>query len=1237
MTIEKNDPHYEKISERCCLDKNADIQTKIDIEPLIELSSGFEDIQPIANNLIDVICKYDIDDLIIAIFCLNSWRRNRSALAQRLSLNLALSKCNSFGTQHIKSYSELEMFYNKISSYLSITRKEDYIIDDYGEVFINHSGRTYPIITGTGHQQVYGAIRYMQTLVTICNCDKELITILEYIHTIIRITKKTNISNSDCIIVFELPSEEFWNTIREMFDNSLFQEKVIAASQIVGQQVGPIEMRHFIKKESRVFPLFNESILVDYYKILLSRATPKEKECHIIQTILSLVENSFNFSPNTPNRVLIKPAVINRKSNKQIISNGILFATPCKEDCFLIAIDKNSMGDDYQLQTVIQQIAELNHAKSLRLVERIERKDDHNICGVDIGQDFEIVYMIVDPYSDITTNWSLCKSFVKYFECNALDAVYILGFSNNLNEVVDFIRFSNTNQIHISTFGGMSNYFFTWKELNRVISSGAIEYDRMIIDHNETEEYVYSYFKSMLCDFPRNNANLFNDPLNWTAETNCLNYVRILHKGCQGFGGEIKALNNNIYIFMAHNAELFTKEDYTQDTKTAVELIDALNQCLFARHDDAICDIDILKGRTLQILFIPWQYAINHSCGFLHDSPQTIVFSDVCVELDRIIIRYTVNPKVILSTIQSANNRQAENTYLIELLQPLYKYSPTGYKHLEKKLAQDSSFKKTFGVLHVEQNYYFSDKSIPIRISAVSFVRAKKEIAKVCLKSEVKSGEYHGKMATEAIRKMQKSTIDVFEKYIARYDKYHLHKKVLNYHSIQQNEIFLNIKRCSAFTDLSEEANDKFKKEIIKNREECRRNVRTSEYLLESNLSIEHQKKTEKCSMEDFEFLLAFADWLVALQDCADICHHTDSDLTITINHEYKVEITLNEIMNKKYDMLISRKYNLNDYQIKYDEVDMKFLENAIDAFNQDTGIDMIELTSFIHYMQQDIVQDVAITEVYPNVFEIEKLQLEHKFNEFLENKIDIDTVDTLIDFLTLNTTALKKVNNKQHEVLPIWEREKRDNRFNVKPLIMQDNKCIFSPVAMNNVLESWKNGITNWHLPYEIGLPKLKSTLEQWKKRYEKEMVQDIAQAFRVAEFDVVAPEVDLIRRFPQEDYPKELGDYDIIAISNCRHEVWIIESKVLQRVESIYEDQMQQKSFFYQHKDDEKFQRRIDYMMKNKKKILASFNIDGLESEYNIIPYMVTNKLFTSKYKEVAFPIITYGELMQILNIHN
>ena len=55
MTIEKNDPHYEKISERCCLDKNADIQTKIDIEPLIELSSGFEDIQPIANNLIDVI------------------------------------------------------------------------------------------------------------------------------------------------------------------------------------------------------------------------------------------------------------------------------------------------------------------------------------------------------------------------------------------------------------------------------------------------------------------------------------------------------------------------------------------------------------------------------------------------------------------------------------------------------------------------------------------------------------------------------------------------------------------------------------------------------------------------------------------------------------------------------------------------------------------------------------------------------------------------------------------------------------------------------------------------------------------------------------------------------------------------------------------------------------------------------------------------------------------------------
>ena len=1233
MKLEKNDPDHDKKCEGCCLDKNTDVQIKIDTEHLKEFHSAFDNIRPIADSLLDVISKYEFSDLTTAIFCLNSWRKNRSALTQRLSLNMALSECGNSGTQHIISYSEFEMFYYEVSKFLTITNQEEYIMDDYGEVFINHFGKTYSTITGTGYQQVYGAIRHMQTLASICNRNEELSTILEYVNTIINLTKETNIPNSDHSITFEIPPEEYWNTITRMFNNPIFQKQATATSQIMWQQLSPIEMRHFIKKESKMYPLFNESILVDCYKILLLNATPKEKKEHITQTILSLVENSFNMSPNTPNRALIKPAIIDRKS-KEVIVKGLLFATRCNENCILIVIDKNSYDDD-QIRATIQQIADLNHTKGLRLAEGVYREDINGVYLIDFDCDCNIIYMIIDPFTDITANWKFRESSIKEFECSAIDAIYLIGFANNLNEVVEFIQYSITNQVLVSSRSGLSGYFFAWKDLNHVIPSGAIEYDKIIIDRNETEEYVYSYFKNMLHEFPRNNAGILNDPLNWVAEVNLQKNIRIIHKGCHGFGGEIKALGRDTYVFMSHNVDFFTKEDFIQYGESLTGIIDELNQRLFAQYADLVCDIDILTGKTLQILFMPWQYAINHSYRFLHDSSREIVFGDEHVEPDRIIIRYSLDPLVITTIFQNGTDLQAEHTYFLELLQPLCKYSPEKYSHLEKKLAERSSLKKTVGVFQIDQKYYFSDESIPTQISAISFTRVRKKIAKICFESGIKPGEYHGKEATAIIRKMQKYMVEIFEKYISYYDKYDLHNEILEYYSIQRHEITLCIKKYSALSELSDEVKDNFEKETIKIREECRRNIRMAGYLLESNLAIEHQKEPKKCSMEDFEFILAFADWLVVLQDCADICYYSDSEITVSISSEYKVDTILNEVAGKMYDSVILRKYDIKEYSIKDDAIDVEFLKSAFEAFNQDTGINIRQLILFMEYMQSDIIQDATSLRTYPNVFEIEKSELIQKYKEYSKDMPDYNMVMTIIDFLTLDTTALKRVNGKQHDVLPIWEREKRDNRFDMKPIIIHDNRCIFSPVTINGALESWKNGMLNWYLPYEIGLSKLKSVLDQWKKRYEDCMVQDIAQIFRTVGFDTVVTEVDLKSRFPQEDYPAELGDYDIIAISKTRHEVWIIESKVLHKVGSIYEDQMQQKSFFYQHKDDEKFQRRINYMMKNKNKILMSFGIN--DSEYVVVSYMVTNKLFVCRYKEIEFSIITYDELEKILKLNN
>ncbi len=1236
MKIERNAPcpcGSGKKYKKCCWNKELKGPSKLDVGFLATTLSDFPHIEPIANNLIDIIKKYQIADITKAVFCLNLWRRNRSALSQCLSLNLALSNIMNFGEKSIHSYNEFKTFFNEIANYLKTSPKEDYIIDDFGEVFINHNGKTYPIITGTGHLQIYAAMRYMQTLVSICNRDDELIILLEYIKTIIDSTKDTNLSNDDCIIAFELPTEDFWNSINILFNDSLFQQQVNAVYGIMGYQTSPIELKHFIKSESNVYPLFNISILVDYYKILLYNASDEEKDKHIYFTILSLVENSYNFSPDTPSRALIEPMLLNKETNETIIEEGLFFVGLAKEK-ILVVINKNSFQNHKQINCIIDTINSYNQNSGLRLTERHYREETAGILGVDLEPNQEIAYMLVNSFTDISSPYSDLEEYNSEFNCTPLDLIYMLGFSDTFDEIIEFIEYDKADSTNVFSFGGKNNFFFTWKKFNRNIASGAIDFDYLSIDYNEAENYTYSYFKDRLIDFPRNDQSLFRDPLNWKTEKSDLGCNRFIHKGHYGFGGEAKKLSEELYVFFAKNVEFYIEEDFNQNSHTALNTMDELNQRLFLRYKDLLSNIPILKNKTLQLLYIPWNYAQKkYSTTFLQDSSRRIVFCDEFVDENSVIIRYSSEPENLLNSIEKASNREVENMYFRELLLPLSKYSPNEFKVLEEKLSEEAQLKKTVGVFHMEQQYYFSDKSLDTEISAISYARVRKEIAKICLESGVEPGEYRGKDATLTIRKMQTSVVKVFEKYISSFDKFDLHKRVLNYYSVQQNGIIINLKRYMAFKDLDEEVQIEFEHKTRETREDYRRNSKNAQYLLETNLVIEHIENATICSKEDFEFLIAFANWLVVLQDNADTCHYTDLDIYVSVDSEYKVDAIDTKDAKEKYDSMLLRKYNTKDYYIKNDEVDIDFFEKAMEQFCNDTNVNFQLLILLLDYMQLMLIQEDIAKEIYPNVFSIDKTILLHAFNDNLEEKVDdLNEIGYLIDFITLNPSLLKTIKNTKHDILPIWEREKRENRFEVKPIIMNDEELIFSPISLNYLKTLWTSGMTEWYLPYEIGLTNLKDVLKKWKKRYEDEMVQDIAQIFRTLDFDIVEPDIELMRRFPKDDYPTELGDFDVIAINEERQEIWIIESKVIQKVGSIYEDQMQQKSFFYQHKEDEKFQRRIDYMTKNYHKVLNSFGLQN--SAYKVIPYMVTNKLFMSRYKKIEFPIVTFEELKKIVN---
>lgn len=1234
MKIGRNEPcpcGSGKKYKKCCLLTKTQAPT---VSVSFTGETDFSYIIPNAEKLYERIKDYAFQDLIVAAFCLNLWRRNRSALAQALTLHLALSMDKPFGSLCIKEYSDFQSFFSKISDLLSITVMEDYIIDDYGEVFINHNETSYPIIIGTGYLQVYSMVRYLQTLARIHEVEEDLCSILEYNKTIIDFTKKSNIPNVNQEIVYEIPSEEFWTIITKLFENETFQKQAQDVASILGDLDGPIERKSFVKRNDAYYPLLNYGILADYYKMLLSSVSETEKHDHIIETIHSLLENTFNFSDNPPNRVLINPKIMSNDLKSKIVDKGVIFATATKNNV-IIALDQSAFPKKSFIVDTINKIEQELVKDELCIIEPYLRDPTKGHCGLKLNSSVDIVYILVEPFTDIASHASWFEDRAeKWFDCTAIDLLYFIGFSENFDELVSFIHSDYSDETQLISIGGKSNHFFSWKLSNRNIVSGAIEPTMIHLDFNETEKSTYEFFADTMCEFPKTGKGVFQDPLNWAAKEDALGYVNLHHKGCYGFGGNIKRLNDDTYVFLAHNVEFFTEKDFEHNEHTAIKTIEELNQRLFDRYADQLCEFDILKGKTIQVLFMPWNYANTKIVGgFVSDSTRSIVFSDEYVDKDTVIIRYTLKAEQLLSEIQHSSGRVAENLYFKELLLPLEKYDSEKFKLLQEKLLEDSSLKKTVGVFQIEQPYYFSDRAIDTDINEVSLTKVRKEIAKICLESGAVPGEYKGQDATNVIRAMQTSLVSFFEHKISQFDKIKLHYQALNYYAIQQNGIILNAKRYNAFTDLDERVQREFEEKTRSTREEYKRNAGTITYLLESNLFVKHVDTPQECSKEDFINLLAFADWLVVLQDDADMCHFNDPNYTISVDVDYKVTPVLSDEIQMLYGNLLLRKYNTTDYHIKSDTIDESFLKQSVEAFKKDTGIDLGLVLSLVEYMQLGVTQDGVGEEVYTNVFAVKKEELEKVFFDLLEEKkYTSDDVTKALDFLILDPNLLKTISGSApHDILPIWEREKRDNRFSVKPVILDEEYCIFSPVIMNQVLSLWRSGITEWYLPYEIGLKNLKSVLKKWKKRYEDEMVQDIAAMFRANAEYAVYPEIELFKRFPDDEYPEELGDYDVIAINTSQKEIWLIESKVLQKVGSIYEDQMQQKSFFFQHKDDEKFQRRIDYVKENTGKVLKSFGITP--TDYSIVSYMVTNKLFESRYKEISFPIITFSELQDII----
>lgn len=847
----------------------------------------------------------------------------------------------------------------------------------------------------------------------------------------------------------------------------------------------------------------------------------------------------------------------------------------------------------------------------------------------------DIKFMIYDAWANPSEKHILTRTGdEKYYYCTALDIVYYILFMDDIDELLDYFYFiKGENNSQILGHGGDASTFLAWKNADHVFEKGAIKYSLINVGFDTENEYVVDYYCKKLKDFPLGRGDyILDNPFSWKITPKENGFYEYVQKGKAGFGGLYRIFQNNCYFFFPHNVKFYPDINEYLKYKDAIFMIEDLIQRMMISVKDIIESCSELDGCAVQVMMMPESYARKSDpSGRLLAQERSYVKSDSIISNRKICIRFVPIVDKLFEDISKVKDRTVEVVFFMELMQPLKKYCSDFYSQLGKHMESIKSEKKEVSAISFSVDYTWKQEQESIfRVEDSAYIAVRKHIAEVCYNAGISSGSYYGKHANAVVRTIQKELIEDFEKEVRKYDYLKLFERCLADYSTLLHEIMIHRKRYNSFGDMKDEVRAKVSQDIIKQREEAKHDLRTVSYLLETTL-FNSRRGHVILSAENYQYLLAYANWLVVLSDNADMCYFTDDEVYIKVSGEYIIDVESNRESDQTLGEELAKRMYDNPGRFERDRsADEKFFEKIKQAFARDTGVPLEVFLKLMFYL-----------ETGGNIGS----ELYHRANTLCFWKEDIiddycsvqnvskKLAEKALQLLSINPKRLKTKNNKTDFYLPIGDKEKRCDRYEVNPVYEYDDMIIYSPVAIHFLRDYWENSLFEFCMPYEIGLPSTKNVVTDWKRVYEKKIVFDLENVFKDNGF-IVRSNFEL-KNLDKKKYPQYLGDYDLFAVNLQAKEIWIIECKVIEKVETFYEMYRQQNRFFKENKYDEKFQRRIDFLNANYAEVIRDLKLPI--EKYNIKPYMCVNKVFVSRYKKITFPILSYQEMVAEIGKEN
>ena len=185
---------------------------------------------------------------------------------------------------------------------------------------------------------------------------------------------------------------------------------------------------------------------------------------------------------------------------------------------------------------------------------------------------------------------------------------------------------------------------------------------------------------------------------------------------------------------------------------------------------------------------------------------------------------------------------------------------------------------------------------------------------------------------------------------------------------------------------------------------------RNTLYLIETNLYLHCESET-LATIDDINLLLAYANWLVVLNDVADMCHFADNEAYIEITDEYVVDTLADDQDAEALSGLHHRIYSYSGGLKRDHETDFKYLEKVKETFKEDMGFDLTDFLDILSYFSNSFSETI-VKKIGNNVFRAPMKELLRDFLEQMNNVITEEDAATLFNYLVVSSQNLKTEND---------------------------------------------------------------------------------------------------------------------------------------------------------------------------------------------------------------------------------